>query len=153
MSNPELSDLENAVMDILWHQPIYSAYCKSREQVVNELTEIDKMRNWAKNLSKSQGRYYYLKWLDYFEDQHLRVIAQFDEEERNEGKPDKKKEAEEAAEERMRDILPTVPKPYAIIIPNHHNTNDNTIAKKSLWKTIKCRLWKAIGSTPGQGQE
>jgi hypothetical protein len=95
MANADLTPLENAVMDILWRDPMHTVVFKSREQCLAELERIAKTKVWARALTKEQGRKYYLRWLEYFERSHKERIAKF------------------AAEDAAQEILPSVPRPPA----------------------------------------
>lgn len=93
MANADLSDLENAVMEILWKDPAHSVVFKGIEACRAELARIAKMRAWAEGLTREQGRKEYLRWLDYFKREHEQRIA------------------EKEAEARQNNLLPSISRP------------------------------------------
>ena len=68
-----MTDLEKAVMDILWKSDLHSSVFKDVERCRKDIAEIQKRKEWARKLA-DPSRPYYLKWLDYFEREHMERV-------------------------------------------------------------------------------
>ncbi len=93
MSEIKRTDLENAVVNVLLHDPAHSTAFKSKDQIQKELIRIGKMQEWAECLFDTQGRRYYLKWLAVFAAEHIKRLDEIESNERRDA------------------ILPNLPKP------------------------------------------
>jgi hypothetical protein len=68
-------DVEDKVMDVIWHTNLHTAVCKNKNQCLNSLKEIESRLIWAKTL-KGKERKYYLKWLKYCKGEHLQKLKE-----------------------------------------------------------------------------